>query len=158
MRTLCYFLAACVLSSVTAEAASIHFIQNGWSTGATLDVAFSGQDSDGDGVIVRSELTSFNAVWGTSPSDATLWTISSIEPDGFLFGDFDNYLFFIRNDKFSLVSTAFEGEALASVFDEFLFPVDSSATTPTSVPEPVGLTAVGLGAIALWLRRRNGEV
>ena len=48
MRTILPFLIVCSLPLTAARAASIEFVQNGWSTGATLAVAFSGQDADGD--------------------------------------------------------------------------------------------------------------
>ena len=155
MRTLLTFIVACAPFLTTASVASIQFVQSGWSTGATLTVAFSGQNADGDGAIFQSELAAFNVTWTTSLGDATNWTLPNIEPDGFVFTDLNNYLFFTRNAEFSLVSTAFEGEALASVFDASLFPVDSTVTPPTAVPEPAGLTVAGLAALAIWRRRRG---
>ena len=155
MRTILPFLIVCSLPLTAARAASIEFVQNGWSTGATLAVAFSGQDADGDHAISLSELNTFSAVWTTPSNVSTHWDLFNVEPDGFVFTDLDNYLFFTRNANFSLVSTAFEGEALASVFDASLFPVDSTVTPATATPEPVGLTLAGLAALALSRRRSS---
>jgi len=154
MRTVLNFLFVCGLSVTAASATSLQFVQDGWSTGAILSVVFTGEDTDGDGAITLPELTVFNAQWGNT----TNWNLPNIEPDGFFFTDLNNYLFFARNPNFSIVSTAFEGAALASVFDESLFPVDSSSNPSTATPEPGGLLLTGLAAIAigLWRRRRSG--
>jgi hypothetical protein len=157
MRTILTLVVSCVLYSSAASAGMIQFVQEGWSTGATLNVVFDGTDVDGDGAILQSELTSFEATWTNPLGPATNWTLPNIEPDGFVFTDLDNYLFFTRNADFSLVGTAFEGEALASVFDAFLFPVDSTAIAPVAVPEPSGFAVAGLAALALWRRLRWGE-
>jgi hypothetical protein len=154
MRTILILAVHCVLYSSAASADSIRFVQEGWTTGATLDVVFFGHDANADGAIVQSELTSFEANWANPLGVATTWSLSDIEPDGFAFTSLDNFIFFTRNVDFSLVNVVFEGEALASVFDAFLFPVDSTATAPVAVPEPSGLAASGLAALALcrWLR------
>jgi hypothetical protein len=156
MRTLLKFAIACALSSAPAWATSLQFVQDGWETGAILNVSFSGEDADGDGSITVSELTAFSALWGPEPPNTSTWNLPDIQPDGFFFTDLDNYLVFTSNQNFSLVATAFEGEALSSVFDEFLFPVDSSAATPSAVPEPGGLAVFGLVLIgaARWRRRK----
>lgn len=160
MRTILLVTVLSLLSAGAAQAASIEFNQTGWSSGATLSVSFSGQDSDGDGAVTHTELTSFNAIFDGLIGEPIAWTLSNIEPDGFVFADLDNYLFFSRNSNFSLVSTAFEGEALASVFDENLFPVDSTSTLPTGVPEPGGplvaaLALVGFAVVETSRRRRQ---
>ena len=158
MRPLLTLIFALTFSSDTATATSIHLNQGGWSSGGTLDVSFTGEDIDADGAIVQSELGAFHAAWETPLGDSTTWGLLDIEPEGFLFADPGNFLFFVRNPGYSLVSSAFEGEALASVFDEFLFPVDSTSTPPSAVPEPAGLSTVGLLALsarALARRRRR---
>lgn len=146
MHSLLTLVFTFVMSSAVLSASSIQFVQSGWSTGAELNVTFSGQDADNDGAITLPELSTFRATWGV-PNNETVWTLADIEPDGFLFADLDNHLFFTRNAEFSLVSTAFEGEVLSSVFDEFLFPVDSSTTPPAVVPEPAGLSVAGLALL-----------
>jgi hypothetical protein len=159
MHTVVTLIAACALSSAGASAASIQFVQNGWSTGAVLNVEFSGQDADTDGAIVLPELTEFSAVWTAPNGDSASWPLPDIEPGGFDFTDLGNYLIFTRNADFSLVSTAFEGEALSSVFDELLLPVDSTVMPATNVSEPSSLMVVGLVAIEIWrrtCRRRLG--
>jgi len=140
-----------LLSLLPATAGTIQFVQEGWSTGGILNVSFTGVDSDLDGSLIQSELTAFHADWNTL-SISTTWGISQIEPDGFFFTDVGNYLIFATNPQFSLVATAFEGEALSSIFDASLFPVDSSATAATAVPEPAGLALGGLALLALWRR------
>ena len=154
MRTILKLVFTCALSLAPMSASSIQFVQDGWETGAILSVAFSGEDTDADGAITLPELTAFSALWGTSPANSTSWTLLNIQPDGFIFADLGNYLFFATNPDFSIVSSAFEGEALASVFDSSLFPVDSSATPPSAVPEPTGLGAAGLLLIGVALWRR----
>ncbi|MBC7924510.1 MAG: PEP-CTERM sorting domain-containing protein [Bryobacteraceae bacterium] len=146
--------------SGSAHAASVQFEQGGWSGGGgPLLVSFAGQDNDADGFLALAELTSFNASWRTSLGIETAWLLADIEPDGFLFQNLDNYLFFTRNSEFSLVSTAFEGEALASVFDSLLFPVDSTSTAPSAIPEPASLSLMGLAALsfAALARRRHAR-
>lgn len=135
---------------VSADAASIQFAQSGWSTGATLNVTFTGQDANTDGVLTQSELITFSAFWSPFLGDAISWMLSDIQPEGFFFDDFDNYLVFTRNARFSFVSSAFDGEALASVFDSYLFPIDSTDASPTVVPEPSGLSLIGIAVLGLW--------
>lgn len=145
-----------------ANAAEVQFAQQGWSSpGATLAVSFSGSDENSDGVLSASELTAFQATW-SSPllAASAAWGLNEIQPDGLFFSDLNNYLFFLTNSEFSLVSTAFEGEALASLFDALLFPVDSSLSPAILLaPEPEGLAllAVALALVARWARRSNGN-
>jgi hypothetical protein len=154
MRTL-YAVFALTLWSASAPASTIQFVQDGWLTGATLKVTFTGSDTDEDGTIAQSELDLFNATWSGPSGVATKWMLSDIETDGFFFTDLGNYLFFTANPEFSLVSSAFEGEALASVFDQFLFPVDNSAASPQAVPEPSGMGVIGLMAVILGVLARK---
>ena len=72
-----------------------------------------------------------------------------VEPDGFVFRGAGDYLLFARNAGFSLVSSAFEGETLSSVFDQFLFPVGSSTQPAAAVPEPATGMLLAAGAAAL---------
>jgi hypothetical protein len=144
-------------SSNAVNAASIQFIQDGWESGGTLQVSFTGADADGDGSLIRAELAAFEASWATPAGDATRWGLSDIEVDGFIFSGLDNYLLFVRNADFFLVDSAFEGEALASLFDVSLFAVDSTSNPPSSVPEPAGLAVMGLITLAFGevIRRRR---
>jgi hypothetical protein len=139
-----------------APAATIQFEQEGWSSGAgPLRVSFAGQDSDANGSLIVEELVYFAANWNTAAGEQTAWYLTDIEPDGFVFTDLGNYLFFVRNTHYSLVSSAFEGEALSSVFDNLLFPVDSSSAPATGVPEPGTLWIVAAGSLATLARRRR---
>lgn len=155
MRTL---LLLCLLSApsltVPLKGATISFVQTGWSTGGALTMSFTGLDAHLDGSLVQSELTAFHAEWNTL-GVATAWGLAHIEPDGFFFTDLGNYVVFATNPEFTLVSTAFGGEALSSIFDASLFPVDSSATPATAVPEPAGLALGGLALVVFWHRRRR---
>lgn len=126
-----------MLVSSTAFSATVEFRQDGWGDGGgPLLVSFEGVDVDHDGGFVVGELTEFQAMWRTPEGTLTEWGLTEIESDGFLFSDLGNFLFFIRNPEYSMVNTAFEGEALATVFDSFLFPVSSTATPAEAVPEP----------------------
>ena len=149
MRVLVYSFIF-VLGATSTNATSLSFVQDGWSPGGPLMVVFSGNDANGNGALEQLEMSAFKATWVTPHGDITNWALPDIEPDGFLFTDLGNYLFFSRNEDYSLVSTAFEGEALASVFDSFLFPVSSSGSLPTSVPEPSNLFTAGLATLSLW--------
>lgn len=138
------------LSGLPATAGTIQFIQEGWSTGGTLTVFFTGLDADQDGSLTQQELSSFNAQWINPIGASTSWGLAQIESDGFFFTDIGNYLLFVTNPGFSLISTAFEGEALSSIFDASLIPIDSSATPATAVPEPAGLALGGLALLVWW--------
>ena len=151
MRKLLLILTLC---NTAGFATSIEVQQGGWSTGGPLLIAFTGQDSNGDGGLLVNELTQFHATWKTPGGALTEWLLSDIEPDGFVFSDIGNYLFFARNPEYSLVNSAFEGEALATVFDAFLFPVDSTNAAAEAVPEPGTYLLTGIGTIALLARRR----
>ncbi|HYI95020.1 MAG TPA: hypothetical protein VEX68_15860 [Bryobacteraceae bacterium] len=150
MRISLCILISIALGSASANATSLSFIQDGWSPGGPLSVMLSGDDTNADGTLEQSEINVFRASWVTPIGNITTWTLPDIQPDGILFTDLDNYLFFTRNEDYSLVSTAFEGEALASIFDVFLFPVSSSASSPAAVPEPSNLFAAGLATLSLW--------
>lgn len=143
----------------TGGATSITFLQDGWSLGGPLLVSFTGNDDDRDGALAASELTEFTATWTTPVSTVTTWLKPNIEPDGFFFFGLDDYVFFVRNDDYSLVNTAFGGETIASVFDRFLFPVDSTTSSPSPVPEPstFGLLSVSGAAILAFVRRKRNQ-
>lgn len=144
------------ISVLPATAGTIQFVQEGWSTGGALSISFTGLDADLDGSLTQSELSAFNAQWINPLGGSTSWALTHIEPDGFFFTDIGNYLLFATNPEFSLIGTAFEGESLSSIFDSSLFPVDSSATPATAVPEPAGLALGGLALLVLW-RRLSGQ-
>lgn len=134
MRTLLTLAFAVTLCSIRADAASIQLVQTGWEAGGVLDISFLGDDLDRNGALLQTELSMFHAAWSTPAGVSATWSLSDIEPDGFFFIDPAKYLLFTRGPEFSLVSGAFEGEALASVFDQFLFPVDSTSTPPVQTP------------------------
>ena len=148
-----------ILSSLgpAAKAQRFELIQDGWLSGARLDVRFTGSDSDRDGAITNWELMDFKAMWSSPSGELTSWALPDIPPDGFFFIDLDNYLLFATNSDFTIVSTAFEGEALASIFDSSLFPVDSTSTPPSATPEPLGTVAFGLIAMRAWRKFRRSE-
>src|SRR5688572_15681965 len=100
MRTLLYTLISFVLWSASANATSVGFVQDGWSPGGPLTIAFSGNDTDANGTLEQLELSAFHARWITPLGDVMNWTRPDIEPDGFLFTDPENYLFFTRNPDF----------------------------------------------------------
>lgn len=144
-----------MLGALPGFAATIQFEQGGWSGGAgPLRVSFTGQDSDGDGALILPELTDFSTIWKTPAGTDTAWRLPDIEPDGFVFEDLGSYLFFARNPEHSLVSSAFEGEALASVFDQFLLPVASTTAPAAAVPEPGSCVLLTAGTVALVAVRR----
>lgn len=152
-------LVLAVFAAVTqgASGASFDFLQEGWSEGGRLRLTFDGQDSNGDGSIEQGELNSFLATYTSQDDVPVVWSIGNIEPDGFFFSSVRDYLIFATNPDFSLVNTAFEGEALATVFDASLFPLDNTDALPASVPEPAGLIWIGmavLGRVA-WQRRKE---
>lgn len=147
-----------VLLSSAAFSATVEFRQDGWSDGGgPLFVSFEGVDLDSNGDLVTSELTGFRATWRTPGGTLTGWGLGEIEPDGFVFTNVGDFLFFVRNPEYSMVNTAFEGEALATVFDSFLFPVSSTAAPAEAVPEPatVALTATALSIIFVRTSRRR---
>lgn len=155
MQTIRNLLIA-VLFALTASAASIQFTQEGWESGGRLSVEFAGMDLDKDGTFSQLELNHFGATFESPSGLRTSWDLASIQPDSFSFTDLGNYLYFVANSDYSLISTAFEGESLASIFDSNLFPVDSSSVSATEAPEPGGLVMLGLAALvcALAARRR----
>ena len=111
IRTLC--LAASL--AAFAHAGSIQFVQQGWSSGGRFTVQFDGADADRDGVIEQLELSLFDAVYTPPAGSNIAWGLVDIQPDAFFFTDLDNFLIFAANPTYSIVDTAFEGEALATI-------------------------------------------
>ena len=136
MRTI--LTIALAFSALPSFADTIRFEQAGWTDSAgPLTIQFTGDDADADGAITLGELSAFDASWFTPSGASTGWTLSDLDDeDGFFFEDPGSYRFFAQNPQYSILSVAFEGEALASVFDEFLFPVSNTVTPATAVPEP----------------------
>jgi hypothetical protein len=162
LRRLTLLLSLLLLAGLPriANAGLIQFEQDGWSLGGPLRVVFQGSDTDGDGTLVLTELSDFEAVWKTPDTgEVTSWRLPDIVLDGFFFTNLENYLFAVENTEFSLVNVAFEGEALASVFDESLFLVASTSSLPTPVPEPSTCWLLATGGIAVlvgkWWRHRR---
>jgi hypothetical protein len=149
-------IAAALACSSLAGAATIQLTQEGWSSGGRLNFEFLGQDVNNDGAIDQLELSSFSASY-ESPvlGIQTSWGLNDIQPDSFLFTDLGNYLFFVVNPSYSLINTAFEGEALASIFDANLFPVDSTSTGPSEAPEPSSFVLLAIGSAMLVLGSRR---
>jgi hypothetical protein len=155
MRSL--FVLTLALGMVPGFAATIQYEQGGWTDNAgPLEVTFTGQDGDGDGAVVLSELTQFNAIWQTPAGAEVVWGLHEVEPNGFVFRNLADYLLLTRAPEFSLTSTAFEGEVLASVFDGLLFPVASTVDPASAVPEPGSLCLVGIGTLLIARLRRRG--
>jgi hypothetical protein len=147
-----------VLGVLPGFAATIQYEQGGWTDGAgPLNVTFSGQDGDGDGAVILAELTQFNATWQTPAGTDVVWRLHDIEPNGFVFRNLGDYLLLTRAPEYSLVSTAFEGEVLASVFDALLFPVASTVDPASAIPEPGSLCLVGAGVLLIARRRLRGR-
>ena len=148
MRTI--LTIALALGALPCFADTIRFEQAGWTDAAgPLTVQFTGDDVDADGAITLAELAAFDAAWFTPSGMPTGWTLSDLEPDGFFFEDLGSYVFFGTNPQYSIVSVAFEGEALASVFDEFLFAVSDTVTPAAAVPEPGTFGLLGAAAAVL---------
>ena len=131
------------------QAASVELRQDGWAFGSPLSMSFHGEDKNLDGSVDRTELIRFEAIFELSPGDSTSWSLADIQPDGFFFTDPGNFVFFATNAEYSLVDAAFEGETLASVFDQNLFPVDETQSAVQVVPEPAGMAWLGLACIGL---------
>lgn len=143
-----------VLFSGSLSAGSLELIQNGWQSGGPLTVSFSGQDVDLNGQIDLSELSSFQASYQLPGGGSTTWFLDDLQTDGFFFSDPGNFLFAATNANYILIDSGFQGQAIGSVADSFLFPVDQTTDLPTVVPEPGGLACVGSGLMALWWLRR----
>jgi hypothetical protein len=154
----CLFVLTLALGMVPGFAATIQYEQGGWTDNAgPLEVTFSGQDGDGDGALVLSELTQFNAIWQTPDGTDVVWRLHDVEPNGFVFKNLGDYLLLTRAPDYSLVSSAFEGEVLASVFDGLLFPVASTVDPASAIPEPGSLCLVGIGTLLIARLRRRGR-
>jgi hypothetical protein len=150
-------LVACCWFASNAAGAPVQLTQGGWTFGGPLTLTFSGQDANHDGQIDQSELSAFEAAYLLPQGPVTVWSLNDLHPDGFLFADTGNYLFFATNDAYTLLDSSFQGLVSASVVDSFLFPIDITDAAPVAVPEPVGFTALGLAAIAglSWRTHRN---
>jgi len=150
IRTLCL---AAILAAL-AHAGAIQFVQEGWSGGGRLNVRFDAADSNRDGVIEQLKLSLFDAVYTPPAGSNIAWGLGDIQPDAFFFADLDNFLIFAANPTYSLVDTAFEGAALATIFDSQLFPIDStSAPAVAEAPEPAGLAIPGAIVVLLFAAR-----
>lgn len=158
LKTLLLPAALCIGFPTMSYGTSLQLTQDGWAFGGPLTLSFTGQDSDLDGWIEQSELNTFQAVYGLPGGSSTEWHLHDLEPDGFFFSDPGNFLIFARNPEYSLVDIGFEGEVLASIFDQFLFPFDETQTAPVPTPEPNGMVFVGLTAMSgLVLRKRRKQ-
>jgi hypothetical protein len=142
-----------LFGTLMAQGSPVQLVQGGWDLGGPLEIAFSGNDNDLDGWITQTELTEFQAVFTLPDGTLTAWLTPDLEPDGFYFADEGNFLLFATNANYTLVDISFEGEALATVFDENLFPVVNSEASPTAVPEPGSMALFGLGGALMWWGR-----
>jgi hypothetical protein len=152
-------LLTCCLLAPGIDAASMDLRQDGWAFGGPLTLSFNGEDENLDGSVDRTELVRFDAIFQLSPGHSTSWSLADIQPDGFFFTDPGNFVFFVTNAEYSLVDAAFEGETLASVFDQSLFFVDESQSAVQVVPEPAGLAWLGLvciGLVRFWRQPNRG--
>ena len=58
-------------------------------------------------------------------------------------------MFAATNPDYSLIDSSFQGQAIGSVVDAFLFPVDQTDAPSIAIPEPHGLAGVGLALMAI---------
>lgn len=147
----------CVCLPTVSYGTSLQLTQDGWAFGGPLKLSFTGDDTNSDGWIEQAELSTFQAVYSLPAGGFTQWLLDDLEPDGFSFSDTGNFLIFARNPEYSLVDIGFEGEVLASVFDQFLFPFDETQTAPVPTPEPTGMALAGLIAIGGLLYRKTRQ-
>src|SRR4051794_21773891 len=133
MQKSLYLVALCWLAAGMAPAGTIQLEQGGWAYGGPLNVTFTGTDANGDGEIAQIELTAFKAVYTLSAGGSTTWMLGDMQPDGFVFSDFGNFLFFASNASYTLIDSALEGVVTGSVVNQFLFPVDITDAIPTAV-------------------------
>jgi hypothetical protein len=143
----------------SAAAATVHLSQLGWHPGGSLDVSFSGTDTNANGSIDMQELMTFQAVFVLPQGGTTSWSMPDLEPEGFLFQTTADFLLVLSNDLYSLTDTAFNGETLGTVFDAFLFPVATTTEEASLVPEPdsIALTGSALACAVLELLRRRKQ-
>lgn len=150
---ICFFMICC-FACVDAAATTIQLTQGGWQLAGPLTVSFTGEDSNADGQIDLSELTSFDAAYRLPQGGTTTWAITDVFPDGFLYSSIEQYLFFAGNSGYILVDSAFPGVVIAAVIDTHLFPVDTTETAPVIVPEISTLALAVSGIIAFLISRR----
>ncbi len=146
-----------ILCCVAASAATIQWTQEGWEFGGPLTVSFTGQDSNRNGQIDQAELSAFTATYRTPQGRSITWMLGDLEPDGFSFSNSSNFLVFATSANYTLLDSAFQGQARGTVVDQFLFPVDITENLPAAVPEPTGLGCAGAAcaiAAALAGKRR----
>lgn len=144
--------AAC--GSASAQAAAIQLQQHGWDQGGPLTISFSGTDLDSSGAIEQQELGTFQAEFVLPLGSTTVWMIADIQPDGFVFGNANDFLLSLWNGEYLLNDEAFGGQTLGSVADMFLFLVAATGADATVVPEASAatLTAFGIAAITYLVR------
>ena len=137
MHKICYLHALVVCGALATHADTIQFIQGGWHAGGPLAVSFSGHDANVDGWMDLSELSGFHADFRFEDGSETNWSFSDLQAGGgFVFSSPGDFLLLVGNGDWTLVNTAFEGEVLGSIFDQFLFPAVETQALPVVTPEP----------------------
>ena len=137
MHKIRYLFALAAFGTLTSRADTIEFVQGGWSAGGPLAVSFKGHDSNVDGRIDLSELSGFHADFWFEDGSETNWSFSDLQAGGdFAFSGPSDFLVLIGNADWTLVNSAFEGEVLGSIFDQFLFPLVETQALPVVTPEP----------------------
>lgn len=160
-KTILFTLLLCAVAiggaSLPAQGGPLTLKQDGWDTGGPLRITFEGEDLDDSGYVENYELTAFEAEFLFDDGRSTTWSITDLTELSFIFESPSDYLLFVSNSSYSLVDFSFEGEAVATVFDEFLFPVATTISSPQVVPEPSTflLSALGLVAAAAVARQRS---
>ena len=157
MRTLTAVLFVFAILAGATTAGPLTLVQGGWTSGGPLTVSFDGVDGNLDGQIDQAELSAFNAVYQLPLGGSTAWALADLQPNGFLFMNPGDFLFFASNPEYTLIDSAFQGLVSGSVINAFLFPVGLTDQQPVVVPEPAGMAFLGLAvlAIAVGVRRRS---
>lgn len=158
MRKICYVFALAAFGTFASDAETIQFVQGGWSAGGPLAVSFSGHDANVDGWIDLSELSGFRADFWFEDGSETNWSFSDLQAGGgFFFSGPGDFLLVVGNADWTLVNTAFEGEVLGSIFDQFLFPIVETQALPVVTPEPSGALLFAIAAAAGGLYRYSAK-
>ncbi len=115
-------------------------------------------DANVDVWIDLSELSGFHADFRVEDGSQTNWSFSGLQAGGgFFFSSPGDFLLLVGNADWTLVNTAFEGEVLGSIFDQFLFPLVETQALPVVTPEPSGALLFAIAAAAGGLYRYSAK-